>query len=867
MPLSTRFLRLAILILAFCATSQLDAEFRDYAPLSKSQLSQLMPSASRTVIDLTGTWQRTVNDGQPEPFQIPNEAPDNDKSVYSREFLIDANAAARKSWHLVFFGVTDEVDIRINGRSIQRHPGGMAPFTFRIPDRLIRAGVNSIELEVGSTSTRTTITLQNARHAVKPRLGVIREVLLVGTAHAWTSAIRTTQSISSSGATLAVEATVTSGPLERLIAASDAAQQVPGANRGTVVVEANVLNPSGTVVGRGNPVTLTLESSRNVAAQFLIPVPQVERWSSKTPTLYTVELRILHHGALIDDMRANIGFRSVRIASGKQGRQIVVNDTVMPVYAVDYIEDRPIVGASMAARHYEHDVRQMKTLGVNTVRVRYGAPHPYFMNLCDRYGLFVIVDLPASDIPESLLALDETTARLRNAADRVTMAYDSHPSTLAYNVSDGLDERSPATRDYHELIGVEIRKRGTALLCKTIPSGLAAHISEGGFDFIFLRYLTPSDRANFATSVEQAQRVVTRAALLSTFGVAVSPDNNQGFSDPLSRQAQALVIRDMAKSTTDAGLAGYSIMAFNDYRRARPTMNIESEDPYLASYGLVDQWRQRRVAFDMVVSIINDEKEPLLQAREFSDDTPLVFITTGLLLALTLLFLGNRSRRFREYVIRSIVRPYNFYADIRDQRILSAVQTTLLGGVIAACVGLVIASLLYFVRTSELVEYVLLLLIPSNGLYELVRSIAWNPAMAVTVMSLVAFTVMIAVSVVLRVGALFVRNRIFFRDALTISVWSSLPFVMLLPIGVALYQALSAAALSVWVPIAVVGLIVWVFLRILKATSVVFDVAPTIVYSIGIGLVVVCLATGIWIYDASNELLSYLPHFLSVVTS
>lgn len=867
MPLSTRFLRLAILILAFCATSQLDAEFRDYAPLSKSQLSQLMPSASRTVIDLTGTWQRTVNDGQPEPFQIPNEAPDNDKSVYSREFRIDANAAARKSWHLVFFGVTDEVDIRINGRSIQRHPGGMAPFTFRIPDRLIRAGVNSIELEVGSTSTRTTITLQNARHAVKPRLGVIREVLLVGTAHAWTSAIRTTQSISSSGATLAVEATVTSGPLERLIAASDAAQQVPGANRGTVVVEANILNSAGTVVGRGNPVTLTLESSRNVAAQFLIPVPQVERWSSKTPTLYTVELRILHHGALIDDMRANIGFRSVRIASGKQGRQIVVNDTVMPVYAVDYIEDRPIVGASMAARHYEHDVRQMKTLGVNTVRVRYGAPHPYFMNLCDRYGLFVIVDLPASDIPESLLALDETTARLRNAADRVTMAYDSHPSTLAYNVSDGLDERSPATRDYHELIGVEIRKRGTALLCKTIPSGLAAHISEGGFDFIFLRYLTPSDRANFATSVEQAQRVVTRAALLSTFGVAVSPDNNQGFSDPLSRQAQALVIRDMAKSTTDAGLAGYSIMAFNDYRRARPTMNVESDEPYLATIGLVDQWRQRRVAFDMVVSIINDEKEPLLQAREFSDDTPLVFITTGLLLALTLLFLGNRSRRFREYVIRSIVRPYNFYADIRDQRILSAVQTTLLGGVIAACVGLVIASLLYFVRTSELVEYVLLLLIPSNGLYELVRSIAWNPAMAVTVMSLVAFTVMIAVSVVLRVGALFVRNRIFFRDALTISVWSSLPFVMLLPIGVALYQALSAAALSVWVPIAVVGLIVWVFLRILKATSVVFDVAPTIVYSIGIGLVVVSLATGIWIYDASNELLSYLPHFLSVVTS
>lgn len=864
-PLLTLPRLFTLLMIAMALTAR--ADFRDYTPLTSEQRSQLIPSSSRTVIDLTGTWQRSVNGETPQPIEIPNEAPDDTKAVYSKEFKIEANAAARRSWHLVFFGITDEVDIRINGRSIQRHPGGMAPFTFRVPDRLIRAGLNTLELEVGPTSKRTSIVLQNARHAIKPRIGIIREVMLVGTGHAWTSGIRTTQSITSNGATLAVEATITTGPLERLIASSEAAQAVPGANRGTVTVEATVLNANGVVVGRGNTVTLTLESSRNVAAQFLIPVPNVDRWTPQSPTLYSVEIRILHHGTLLDDVRSNVGFRSIRLATIDNRRRLVVNDTVMPVFAVDYIEDRPVVGASMAARHYEQDVRQMKTLGVNTVRVRSGAPHPYFIQLCDRYGLFVIIDLPANDIPEQLLLIEETTARLRNAADRITVAYDSHPSILAYNLSDGLDERSALTSEFHELLAVEIRKRSTTLLSKTVPAGLSASISEGGFDLILLRFLTPTDRARFEIAVSDAQRVVTRAAILTTFGIAISPNNNQGFSDPLSAQAQALIIRDMAKATTDAGLAGFSICSFNDYRRARPTMNVESDDAYLATFGLVDEWRQRRVSFDMVVSIINDEKEPLLQAREFADDTPLIFITTGLILALTLLLLGNRSRRFREYVIRSIVRPYNFYADIRDQRILSTLQTTLLGAVISACVGLVIASLLYFVRTSELVEYALLLVIPSNGLYTFIRSIAWNPALAVTALSVLVFIAILVVSVLLRLSALFIRNRIFFRDALTIGVWSALPLVMLLPIGVALYQALSTAALSIWVPVASLALIVWVFLRTLKATSVVFDVSSVIVNTVGFAAVLVGLGLGVWILDATTEFLAYVPHFLSVVTA
>jgi hypothetical protein len=295
-------------------------------------------------------------------------------------------------------------------------------------------------------------------------------------------------------------------------------------------------------------------------------------------------------------------------------------------------------------------------------------------------------------------------------------------------------------------------------------------------------------------------------------------------------------------------------------------MLVDADDDRLATSGLVDQWRQRRVSYDMLKSIINDEKEPLLQARDFSSDTPLVFIATGIVLGLILVFLVNRSRRFQEYLLRALLRPYNFYADIRDQRILSTVQTAILGTVIAACVGLVLASLLHFLRSDAVVEYVLHILVPSDALYAVLRHLAWNPALSVVAISVAVFAALMTISLILRVAAWFVKGRIFFRDTLTISVWSSLPLVVLLPIGIALYQALSADALSVWVPILVVALIVWVFLRTLRATSVVFDVPALFVYTVGIALVSAGLVVIAWLYDSNGEALAYLRHFFAVVT-
>jgi hypothetical protein len=356
------------------------------------------------------------------------------------------------------------------------------------------------------------------------------------------------------------------------------------------------------------------------------------------------------------------------------------------------------------------------------------------------------------------------------------------------------------------------------------------------------------------------------AAVLAEFGTAVSPLNLNGFSDPLSNEAQALNISKFYNWSFAAGLAGVVVWSFNDYTLERPTMLVDHFDSYICTSGLVDVYRQRRVAYDVYKALINDEKLPLLQARDGSFSTPLVFIIAGLLLALAIAFTANQSRRFREYVVRAVLRPYNFYSDIRDQRILSISQTTLLATVLSSSVGLVLSSFFYFIRIDPSVEYLLHIVLPSDSSYEVLRYVSWHTEFGILAWTVAVLLAFVVLAGLLRIGAMFVRGRVYMRDTFTIVVWSSLPLLALLPIGIGLYQALSTNQLSQVVPVLMFGLALWSLIRVLRATSVVFDVRSSIVYTIGLGVIALLFAAVIVSWDVSYDGFAFLGHCLSVVS-
>lgn len=855
-----------VLLCAIAHTTGQTQNFHAYRTLGQKELSALMQSQTRTVINLGGNWQH-VEDGVPtKAVYLPSGGGLQERIHLRRVVRLEASTLAERSWQLMFLGVSDEVELRVNNRNIMRYPGGMVPFIARIPDRALMPGNNTIELVLTVAGDRTVRVEQFARNARRRQMGVLREVLLVGTPHVWTSDLRTTVNLATGhrSAAVTVQSIVNGGMVER-IAGDSANELVRG--RVNVTVEATLASPDGTIVARASPQNVQIEQSRQVETTMKLDIANPRLWSPASPELYKLTMSVSIGGRLIDVQTSNVGVRSVRIGSTERGRRFMLNDSAIFVNAVEYVDDYPGLGATLSSQLMERDVSLLKTLGVNAVRFSNGSPHPYMLHLCDRYGLMVLCELPAFDIPKSVLLEEESTARLRNASERLLAYAGTHPSIVAIGLGSGLEEGAETVASYFRQFSASMRLNGARLLYKVIPAALVSRASEGGFDIVIVHFASPKDRGAFSNTVRECARVMSRACVLTSFGALLSPENRNGISDPLSNEAQAVVIRDAYRATATAGLGGCVVWTFNDYVLERPSMLTDGSDPYERTSGLVDEWRQQRVSFAMYKSLINDEKEPLLQARDHTDQTPLVFIVTGIVLGLLLVLLINRSRRFREYLTRAIVRPYNFYADIRDQRILSSIQTSILGVVIASSVGLIIASLLHFMRTDGEIEYLLHLLLPSPQLYEGLRFIVWRPALAVLVCSGFVLLTFLVFALLLRIGAMFVRGRILVRDTFTIVVWSALPLVILLPLAIAFYQVLSADAMSVWVPLIIGIITIWFIVRMLRATSVVFDVSSTVVYLVGLGFVVLALGSITWFYVARYDAAAFVQYYLAVVSA
>jgi len=846
------------------ALSVAGAPFNDYVRLGERQISAIVPSDTRTVIDLSGPWQRIVDGQDVGSLTLPSGMQPTDRLQLRKTVRIDAAILDERVWHLHFLGISDEVEIRVNNRIVMRYPGGNVPFSARIPERYLTAGANTIELTLTAPGSGTMLIERNARGARSRQMGILREILLVGTPHAWTNDLRLTVQRSGSSATVGLRATIVGGAIERLVGSAPN-DLVQGST--SVAVEAILRGPNGEVVARSTPTTISVEKARESVAAMSLTLANPQLWSPASPTLYTVSVTLAVGGRVIDEFRSSVGIRTIGVTTTDAGRRFILNDSVVTLNVIDYADEYPGLGASMSWKQMEHDVALLKTLGVNAVRVRGGSPHPYFVHLCDRYGLMIFAEIPAVDVPTSLLGIDETTARLKNAAERLTAYVDTHPSVVAIGLGDGLEEGSDGVAAYYAEFVKLIRRRTSRLIYKVVPASLIDVVSEGGFDVIVIDATRPSDHRNLAERIAAARRIIRTAAIVTSFGSRVSPANRNGITDPLSNESQAVVLRDAWRVSMSAGVAGVIVRSFNDHSLERPTMLVDHDDPYVRTMGLVDVWRQPRVAYTMLKSLINDEKEPLLQARDVDEQTPFVFIVTGLVLGLVFVLLINRSRRFREYLLRAIVRPYNFYADIRDQRILSTAQTAILGVVISAGAGLMLAALVHFLRTDSSVEYLLHIIIPNDLTFEVVRYIAWRPALAVPTCSVFVLMVFGVFSLLLRIGAMFVRSRIFFRDTFTIVVWSALPLIVFLPIGIAMYQVLSADAVSIWIPSIAVLVALWFVVRMLRATAVVFDAPAGIVYLVGLGVVALSVTAIFWIWTVRYDALDFVDFFLEVVTA
>lgn len=147
-------------------------------------------------------------------------------------------------------------------------------------------------------------------------------------------------------------------------------------------------------------------------------------WSDETPTLCTLYINLIdNQGELLQQIKKQIGFRSVEMKDGL----LLVNGKPIKFKGVNRHEHDPISGHVISRELMEKDVILMKECNINGVRTAHYPNDPYFYELCDKYGLYVIDEANAeshaqgygdNSVAKKPEFIDATVARIRNMYER-----------------------------------------------------------------------------------------------------------------------------------------------------------------------------------------------------------------------------------------------------------------------------------------------------------------------------------------------------------------------------------------------------------------------------------------------------------------
>ena len=120
---------------------------------------------------------------------------------------------------------------------------------------------------------------------------------------------------------------------------------------------------------------------------FTKEIPGVKTWSAEIPYLYTLFITLKNKkGEILEVIPQRFGFRSVELVD----RNFLINGKRILLKGVNRHEHNATQGHVVSKEDMRKDMEMMKKLNVNAVRHSHYPPDPYWMELCDEYGLYVI---------------------------------------------------------------------------------------------------------------------------------------------------------------------------------------------------------------------------------------------------------------------------------------------------------------------------------------------------------------------------------------------------------------------------------------------------------------------------------------------
>ncbi len=293
----------------------------------------------------------------------------NEVGSYRRKFTLPENWNGKETY-IHFGGVESAFYLWVNGQKVGYSQGSYLPAEFRLTPYL-KPGENTIAVEVYRWSDGSYLEDQDFFRLS----GIFRDVVLYKVNQAWLRDFKVMATL---------DDTFTKGSLK-----VDAMLHNAGATPAVAEVRMELLDAQKmTVADSGWKRHVGIAAEDSVTETYSAEIPEVKSWTAESPNLYTLLVSVKNAaGEVVSVDRQQVGFRKVDI--GADG-QFLVNGKEVIFKGVNRHETHPDHGRAVPLSVMEEDVKLMKRLNINAVRLSHYPNHPYFYELCNQYGIYMI---------------------------------------------------------------------------------------------------------------------------------------------------------------------------------------------------------------------------------------------------------------------------------------------------------------------------------------------------------------------------------------------------------------------------------------------------------------------------------------------
>jgi hypothetical protein len=288
----------------------------------------------------------------------------NEKGLYKEVFTVPVKWEKRKVF-IVFEGSMTDTEVIINGKSAGPvHQGAFYRFKYDISGLLNFNGNNTLEVTVSKESANESINRAERISDFWVFGGIFRPVYLEAVPSIFIDHVAID---ARADGTFNMDVfTAGSGKAGKLIA--------------------QVQTTDGNSFGK--PLTMPVDASGKTTIKGSFSNPST--WNPEFPNMYQVVVSLNAGRNQVHQVTKKFGFRTVEL---REGDGIYVNGKKIMFKGVCRHTFWPSSGRTSSRQLAIDDIRLMKEMNMNAVRMSHYPPDQFFLDVCDSMGMFVLDEL------------------------------------------------------------------------------------------------------------------------------------------------------------------------------------------------------------------------------------------------------------------------------------------------------------------------------------------------------------------------------------------------------------------------------------------------------------------------------------------